>query len=215
MVSCSDRQNERDFMVNYQIAGRAIRDRRVLDAMRQVPRHLFVPELYRAEAYEDYPLPLSCGQTISQPFIVAYMCEALLLNGDEKVLEIGTGSGYQTAVLSLLAKEVYSIERIAALLEQAQQTLSSLGISNVKLKLADGANGWPEYAPFDAIILSAAPSKVPEPLLKQLADGGRLVAPVGPLGLQTLIRITKHGAHFETERLLDVAFVPMRQGIAP
>jgi len=215
MVSGCDRQDERDFMVRCQIAGRGIRDRRVLDAMRQVPRHLFVPELYRAEAYEDYPLPLSCGQTISQPFIVAYMCEALLLNGDEKVLEIGTGSGYQTAVLSLLAKEVYSIERIAALLEQAQQTLSSLGISNVKLKLADGANGWPEYAPFDAIILSAAPSKVPESLLKQLVDGGRLVAPVGPLGLQTLIRITRHSAHFETERLLDVAFVPMRQGIAP
>ncbi|HNP93637.1 MAG TPA: protein-L-isoaspartate(D-aspartate) O-methyltransferase [Rectinema sp.] len=214
MKADNERQQERDFMVRFQIAARGIRDKRVLDAMRRVPRHLFVPSSYRVEAYEDYPLPIGSGQTISQPFIVAFMAEALLLKGDERILEIGTGSGYQTAILSLLAKEVYSIERIDALLDRARTILESLEITNVELRLADGFYGWEEKAPFDAIILSAAPFDIPSLLLQQLADGGRLVGPVGPLGAQTLVRVTKHGQHFETETLLDVAFVPMRSGLS-
>ncbi|HPK79996.1 MAG TPA: methyltransferase domain-containing protein, partial [Rectinema sp.] len=148
MKADNERQQERDFMVRFQIAARGIRDKRVLDAMRRVPRHLFVPSSYRVEAYEDYPLPIGSGQTISQPFIVAFMAEALLLKGDERILEIGTGSGYQTAILSLLAKEVYSIERIDALLDRARTILESLEITNVELRLADGFYGWEEKAPF-------------------------------------------------------------------
>ncbi len=214
MIANNERQEERDFMVRFQIAARGIRDKRVIDAMRRIPRHLFVPSSYQVEAYEDYPLPIGSSQTISQPFIVAFMAEALMLKGDERVLEIGTGSGYQTAVLSLLAKEVYSIERIAALLDSARTILESLEISNVELRLADGFYGWKEKAPFDAIILSAAPFDIPSALLEQLADGGRLVGPVGPLGAQSLVRITRRGQHFDSEALLDVAFVPMRSGLS-
>ncbi|OQB95162.1 MAG: Protein-L-isoaspartate O-methyltransferase [Spirochaetes bacterium ADurb.Bin110] len=214
MIANNERQEERDFMVRFQIAARGIRDKRVIDAMRRIPRHLFVPSSYQVEAYEDYPLPIGSSQTISQPFIVAFMAEALMLKGDERVLEIGTGSGYQTAVLSLLAKEVYSIERIAVLLDSARTILESLEISNVELRLADGFYGWKEKAPFDAIILSAAPFDIPSALLEQLADGGRLVGPVGPLGAQSLVRITRRGQHFDSEALLDVAFVPMRSGLS-
>ncbi len=214
MIANNERQEERDFMVRFQIAARGIRDKRVLNAMRRIPRHLFVPSSYRVEAYEDYPLPIGSGQTISQPYIVAFMAEALMLKGDEIVLEIGTGSGYQAAVLSLLAKKVYSIERIAALLDNARTILESLEISNVELRLADGFYGWEEKAPFDAIILSAAPFDIPSVLLQQLADGGRLVGPVGPLGAQTLVRMTRRGQRFHSEALLDVAFVPMRSGLS-
>jgi protein-L-isoaspartate(D-aspartate) O-methyltransferase len=214
MMTCEERKNERDVMVWSQIAARGVRDRRVLEAMRAVPRHLFVPQSYSAEAYDDYPLPIGSGQTISQPYIVAFMAEALALKGSERVLEIGTGSGYQTAVLSLLAQEIYTVERIAVLLERARATLASLKIDNVEFRLGDGFYGWEEEAPFDAIVLSAAPSDIPNAMLRQLADGGRLVAPVGPLGAQTLVRTTRRGAHFDTEALFDVAFVPMRHGVS-
>ncbi|HBK58278.1 MAG TPA: protein-L-isoaspartate O-methyltransferase [Spirochaetaceae bacterium] len=214
MITCDERKDERDFMVRSQIAARGVRDRRVLEAMRAVPRHLFVPQSYSAEAYDDYPLPIGSGQTISQPYIVAFMAEALMLKGSERVLEIGTGSGYQTAVLSLLAKEIYSVERIAVLLERARATLEALKIDNVELRLGDGFYGWAEKAPFDAIILSAAPFDIPDTILQQLADGGKLVAPVGPLGAQTLVRTTRRGDHFDTEALFDVAFVPMRPGVS-
>jgi protein-L-isoaspartate(D-aspartate) O-methyltransferase len=213
-MAFDERKDERDFMVRSQIAARGVRDRRVLEAMRKVPRHLFVPQSYGAEAYDDYPLPIGFGQTISQPYIVAFMAEALLLKGEERVLEIGTGSGYQTAVLSTLAGNIRSVERIAALLERARATLESLKIDNVELRLGDGFFGWIEKAPFDAIILSAAPFDIPATILRQLADGGRLVAPVGPSGAQTLVRVTRRGEHFDTEALLDVAFVPMRPGVS-
>jgi protein-L-isoaspartate(D-aspartate) O-methyltransferase len=214
MMACDERKDERDFMVRSQIAARGVRDRRVLEAMRGVPRHLFVPRPYSAEAYDDYPLPIGSGQTISQPYIVAFMAEALRLKGNERVLEIGTGSGYQTALLSMLAREIFSVERIAALLEGARAVLKSLGVDNVQVRLGDGFFGWAEMAPFDAIILSAAPFDIPDAILHQLADGGRLVAPVGPLGAQTLVRMTRRGAHFDTEALLDVAFVAMRPGLS-
>lgn len=214
MMTCEERKDERDVMVWSQIAARGVRDRRVLEAMRAVPRHLFIPQSYSAEAYDDYPLPIGSGQTISQPYIVAFMAEALALKGSERVLEIGTGSGYQTAVLSLLAQEIYTVERIAVLLERARATLASLKIDNVEFRLGDGFYGWEEEAPFDAIVLSAAPSDIPNAMLRQLADGGRLVAPVGPLGAQTLVRTTRRGAHFDTEALFDVAFVPMRHGVS-
>jgi protein-L-isoaspartate(D-aspartate) O-methyltransferase len=214
MITCNERKDERDFMVRSQIAAQGIRNKRVLEAMRKVPRHLFAPLPYRAEAYDDYPLPIGSGQTISQPYIVAFMAEALLLKGNERVLEIGTGSGYQTAVLSMLAKEIYSVERIAILLERARAVLESLEIDNVQVWLGDGFFGWAEKAPFDAIILSAAPFDIPKTILHQLVDGGRIIAPIGPLGMQTLVRMTRRNAHFDTEALLDVAFVPMRPGVS-
>lgn len=213
MNTSDDRADERNLMVRLQIAARGIRDRRVLDAMRQVPRHFFVPTSYSPEAYSDYPLPIGSGQTISQPFIVAYMVEALSLNGTERVLEIGTGSGYQTAILARLVSRVFSIERIAVLLEKARATLASLGVENTELRLGDGFSGWIEEAPFDAIVLSAAPRDIPQTLLAQMKDGGRLVGPFGGFGAQTLVRVARRGAHFDTEVLLDVAFVPMLGGI--
>jgi protein-L-isoaspartate(D-aspartate) O-methyltransferase len=214
MITCNERKDERDFMVRTQIAARGVRDKRVLNAMRKVPRHRFVPVSCSSEAYEDFPLPIGSGQTISQPYIVAFMAEMLRLDSSERVLEIGTGSGYGTAVLSLLAKEVFSVERIAALLERAREVLEALKVENVHLRLADGFFGWAEEAPFETIILSAAPFDIPNAIVNQLADGGRLVAPVGSLGAQTLVRITRRGAHFDTEALLDVAFVPMRPGVS-
>lgn len=208
-----ERLDERNFMTRYHIAARGIRDRRVLRAMRQIPRHIFVPLRYSSEAYDDCPLPIGSGQTISQPYIVAYMAEALQLRGNERVLEIGTGSGYQTAILSCLAAQVFSIERIAELLEESSVALGLLGIENVKLKLGDGFFGWNDEAPFDAIILSAAPLDLPAEILRQLKDGARLVAPIGNFGAQALLRVTKRTNHFDTEALLDVAFVPMLPGI--
>jgi protein-L-isoaspartate(D-aspartate) O-methyltransferase len=208
-----ERLEERNLMVRNQIAARGIRDRRVLRAMRQIPRHIFVPFRYSSEAYDDCPLPIGSGQTISQPYIVAFMAESLQLRGDERILEIGTGSGYQTAILSCLAAQVFSIERIAELLEDASITLGLLGIENVKLKLGDGFFGWNDEAPFDAIILSAAPLDLPAEILRQLKEGARLVAPVGNFGAQALLRVTKRTSHFDTEALLDVTFVPMLPGI--
>ncbi len=200
-------------MVQSQIAARGVRDSRVLEAMREVPRHRFVPPQYSAESYQDYPLPIGSGQTISQPYIVACMVETLALKSDERVLEIGTGSGYQTAVLARLASRVFSVERIASLLERARSALASVGVENVTLRLGDGFSGWPEEAPFDAIVLSAAPRDIPRALLEQLKDGGKLVGPIGGFGAQTLVRVTRRGANFDTEALLDVAFVPMLGGV--
>ncbi len=196
-------------MVERQLAERGIRDERVLAAMRRVPRHLFVPEAERAQAHEDSPLPIGQGQTISQPYIVAYMLQALHLSGDEKVLEIGTGSGYQAALLGELAKEVHTVERFADLAEQAKRVLTQLGYQNVHVHHADGSAGLPDHAPYDAIIVAAGAPIVPQPLLKQLAPGGRLLLPVGEPGHQVLQLWTRRGGEFDREDLVPVAFVPL------
>jgi protein-L-isoaspartate(D-aspartate) O-methyltransferase len=201
----------RDAMVQQQIAGRDVTHPQVLAALRAVPRHLFVPIPDRARSYEDYPLPIGHGQTISQPYIVGYMTQALNPAPEHRVLEIGTGSGYQTAVLARLVKEVYSIEIVPALGIRAQAALSALGVANVHLAIRDGYDGWPEAAPFDGIMLTAAPVAVPPPLLEQLAVSGALVAPVGPAGFggQALIRMERTGTGFRTEELFGVRFVPL------
>jgi protein-L-isoaspartate(D-aspartate) O-methyltransferase len=199
----------RDRMVEDQLAGRGIRDARVLEAMRAVPRHLFVPGEMRDLAYADAPRPIGQRQTISQPYIVALMTELLDLKGDEKVLEIGTGSGYQAAILGKLAKEVYSVERLPELAEKARKLLEALGYNNVHVVVADGTRGLPEHAPFDAIVVTAAAPQVPKPLLQQLADGGRLVLPVGSRDGQILERWIRRGDQWSQERITPVAFVPL------
>ncbi len=181
----------REKMVAEQIVARGVSDERVLAAMRKVPRHLFVPENQRVSAYGDYPLPIGEGQTISQPFMVALMSEAMRLSGTETVLEIGTGSGYQTAVLAELAKQVYSVERIPGLVGLARRTLDALGYRNVLVRLGDGTLGWSEHAPYDRIMVTAGAPAVPQPLIDQLVDGGQLVIPVGSEMLQQLTRITR------------------------
>ena len=196
-------------MVIEQIAARGVRAPRVLEAMRRVPRHLFVPPDYREEAYGDFPLPIGQGQTISQPFIVAYMSALLNLKGNEKVLEIGTGSGYQAAVLAHLAREVHTVERLPHLALRARERLEALGLNNVAVHVGDGTLGWSENAPYDAIIVTAAAPKIPEPLLDQLAEGGRLVAPVGDRGFQHLERWTRHRGALQREVFEPVAFVPL------
>lgn len=203
----TERAEERGAMVG-EIEAWGVSDGAVLEVLRRVPRHRFVPEDVARSAYENHPLPIGHGQTISQPFIVGYMTEALRLEGDERVLEIGTGSGYQAAVLAELAKEVYSIEIVAPLAERAKATLAALGYENIHLRRGDGYRGWPEAAPFDAIILTAAPDHVPAPLLEQLALGGRMVVPVGGAD-QELLRFTRTAAGIQEERLLGVRFVPM------
>ena len=199
----------RERMVREQIAGRDVRDPRVLAALARVPRHELVPDEMREHAYEDRPLPIGRGQTISQPYVVAYMTEQLHLRGDERVLEIGTGSGYQAAVLAELAREVYSIEIVEELGARARADLARLGYSNVHVRVGDGYRGWPEQAPFDAIIVTAAPGHVPQPLIDQLAVGGRLVLPVGGLD-QELLRIERDATGLRREHLIGVRFVPMR-----
>ena len=201
-------ERERERMVEEQIVARGVRDPRVLAALRAVPRHEFVPPAERGHAYEDRPLPIGAGQTISQPYIVAVMTELLGLDGDERVLEIGTGSGYQAAVLARLAREVYTIEIVPELASRAEADLRRLGFENVHVRQGDGYRGWPEEAPFDAIVVTAAPEHVPKPLVEQLAVGGRLVLPVGDL-YQDLVRITRDAAGVHEERLLGVRFVPM------
>ncbi|MCX7847247.1 MAG: protein-L-isoaspartate(D-aspartate) O-methyltransferase [bacterium] len=196
-------------MVATQIERRGVSDPRVLAAMRTVPRHEFVPTSLRDEAYEDYPLPIGFGQTISQPYIVAAMTEALQLRPSDKVLEIGTGSGYQAAVLALLVSNVYSIEIIPELAQRAATDLARLGYTNVHVRAGDGYAGWPEFAPFDAIIVTCAPEQVPQPLVAQLSEGGRIVIPVGGRWGQTLVRLTKRGKKLEREDLMSVIFVPM------
>ncbi len=201
---------ERQRMVDEQLIPRHIRDPRLLDAMRTVPRHLFVPPKVRHLAYADGPLPIGQSQTISQPYIVAYMTELLDLQGDEKVLEIGTGSGYQAAILAELAREVYTIEQHPPLARRAARTLELLGYRNVHVLTGDGSRGLPEHAPYDAIIVTAAAPHIPQTLLDQLADGGRLVAPVGGEQGQILQRWQREGQSFLAENLAPVAFVPLR-----
>jgi protein-L-isoaspartate(D-aspartate) O-methyltransferase len=198
----------REKMVETQIKARGVKDSRVLDALVKVERHRFVPEKYLGSAYADQPLPIGEGQTISQPYIVALMTELLELKGNEKVLEIGTGSGYQAAILGELAKEVYTIEIIDLLASKASKTLSELGYQNVNVKAGDGYLGWPEAAPFDAIIVTAAPDHVPKPLTYQLKEGGRLVVPVGT-HTQELVKLVKRSGKIETTNVIPVIFVPM------
>jgi len=200
-------------MVETQIEGRGVTDEQVLEAMLKVPRHLFVPEKYRAYAYADQPLPIGQGQTISQPYIVAFMTEALSLTEDDRVLEIGTGSGYQAAVLAEIAQSVYTIEIVPELAKGAEKHLKSLGYGNVHVKCGDGYLGWPEEALFDAIIVTCAPEKIPEALVDQLAEGGRIVLPVGAQwGIQKLILAEKKEGQIVRRTLLPVRFVPMIHG---
>ncbi len=201
-------RHQRERMVREQIEARGVKNHRVLEAMRKVPRHLFIPEAYRNMAYEDTPVPIGEGQTISQPYIVAYMTEALKIQPTDRVLEVGTGSGYQAAILGELAAEVYTIEILPALGKRAAAVLAKLGYENVHVRIGDGYLGWPEEAPFDAIILTAAPPHIPEPLLQQLADGGRLIAPVG-VDFQQLVLVRKKQGQLTRENLLPVRFVPM------
>ena len=195
-------------MVATQIAARGITDARVLAAMRKVPRERFVPENLRSSAYLDGPLPIGHEQTISQSYIVAFMTEALRLREGDKVLEIGTGSGYQAAVLAECCRQVYTIEIVAPLAERAVTTLKALGYSNVEVRHGDGYRGWPEQAPFDAIMVTAAPDHVPEPLVAQLAVGGRMVIPVGDV-VQNIVLIEKTTTGTTSRTLLPVTFVPM------
>jgi protein-L-isoaspartate(D-aspartate) O-methyltransferase len=209
-------QRQREEMVRVQLAERGIRDPRVLEAMRQVPRHEFVPENFRQDAYGDHPLPIGEEQTISQPYIVAAMLQHLGLragdqNGD-RVLEIGTGSGYVTALLSLLAAEVYSVERHAQLAALAESTLRRLEYRNAKIRVGDGRLGWVEYAPFDAILVSAATAEMPPALFEQLREGGRMMVPVGPSSSQELQLILKVSGRAEVRVLEGCRFVPLVEG---
>ena len=203
------REQERTHMVRRQIEARGVRDARVLEAMRKVPRHRFMPESQRAHAYDDRPLPIAHGQTISQPYIVALMSELADVKPGDTVLEVGTGSGYQAAVLAEMGVKVFSIEIIEPLAKQATATLSELGYGNkVEVRHGDGYAGWPERAPFDAVIVTAAPPKIPKPLKQQLKVGGRLVIPVGK-HYQSLIRVTRTKDGFREESVIPVRFVPM------
>ena len=205
-------QRQREEMVRTQLAERGIQDPRVLDAMRKVPRHEFVPEPYRLDAYGDHPLPIGEGQTISQPYIVAAMLEYLALEATDRVLEIGTGSGYVTALLSLLSAEVYSVERHAALAATAEDTLRRLEYRNVTIRVGDGIQGWIEFAPFDAILVSAATAEMPPRLFAQLCEGGRMMVPVGPPSSQELQLIFKVGGEPEVKILEGCRFVPLVEG---
>lgn len=195
-------------MVEYQLKSRDITDQKVLDAMIKVERHRFVPKEYQEFAYIDEPLPIGYNQTISQPYIVALMTQLLELKGDEKILEIGTGSGYQAAVLAEIVKEVYTIEIIPQLASRAEKLLKELGYTNVFVKTGDGYLGWPEYAPFDGIIVTCAPDHIPQPLIEQLKEGGRMVIPVGDV-FQELIVVEKHKDKIVKKSVIPVRFVPM------
>lgn len=204
-------EGRRRAMVKYQVAGRGIQDARVLEAMARVPREAFVPEHLADEAYEDHPLPIGHGQTISQPYIVALMAEALALTGRERVLDIGTGSGYAAAVLASLALEIYSIERIPELARQARDNLDKAGFSQVHVACGDGTLGWPEAAPFDGICVAAGAPAVPETLKQQLAIGGRLVIPVGSehTGQQLILITRRSDTDYQREDFGEVRFVPL------
>jgi protein-L-isoaspartate(D-aspartate) O-methyltransferase len=202
--------SQRQAMIEHDIKGRGIKDKIVLDAMGMIPRHLFVDRDVRKSAYADHPLPIGEGQTISQPYIVALMTEALKLKPTERVLEIGTGSGYQAAVLAEIVKDVYSIEIRKPLADQATRRLIDLGYKNVKVKYGDGYFGWQEYAPFDAIIITAAANHIPPPLIKQLKEGGRIIVPLGStVYYQTLTLATKMKGELTLEQMGAVVFVPM------
>lgn len=204
----ADHPTARARMVQQQLEARGIRDPRVLAAMGKVPRHEFIPERYQSRAYDDSPLPIGEHQTISQPYVVAFMTEQLQLRGDERVLEVGTGSGYQAAVLAEICGDVYTIEIIDQLATRARQTLERLGYRTIRVRTGDGYRGWPAVGPFDAIIVTAAPDHVPQPLIDQLKIGGRMIVPVGKAN-QELTRLTKTADGVREERLLPVRFVPM------
>ncbi len=200
----------REAMVADQIEARGVKDPLVLEVMRRLPRHRFVPEEFLRQAYADHPLPIGYGQTISQPYIVALMTEALQVRPGQRVLEIGTGSGYQAAVLGEMGLEVYTVEIIPELAQQAARRLADLGYTNIQVKQADGYYGWSEYAPYDAIIVTAAPDHLPQPLAQQLKEGGRLVIPIGPLGaVQTLWLFEKRDGELLATNLGAVRFVPL------
>lgn len=201
----------RERMVEEQLVGpgRDITDARVLDALRQVPRHELVPEADRPHAYEDRALPIGFGQTISQPYIVAFMSQKLEPQPTDRILEVGTGSGYQAAVLSQLVQEVFTIEIIEPLAERAAADLKRIGCANIVVRYGDGSHGWPEAAPFDAIIVACAPEHVPQALAHQLNDGGRMIIPIGPIDHQELVLLRKHGSFLEKTNVLPVRFVPM------
>ncbi len=203
-----DFKTMREKMVETQIKARGVKDPRVLSALLKVERHRFVPEEFQSSAYSDQPLPIGEGQTISQPYMVALMTELLELKGNERVLEIGTGSGYQAAILAELAKEVYSIEIVESLANSAKKLLFDLGYKNIQVKVGDGYLGWPEASPFDAIIVTCAPDHIPKPLVDQLKEGGRMVLPVGTYS-QELKKIVKRSGKIETTDVLPVIFVPM------
>jgi len=209
-----DYARERKKMVEQQIIARGVKDKKVLEAMGKVPRHMFVPEGYRRYSYYDQPLPIGLGQTISQPYIVALMTEMLDIDNDDTVLEIGTGSGYQAAVLSTIAKEVYTIEIIEALGLRAEESLKNLGYDNVNVKISDGSLGWPDKGLFDAIIVTAAAEKIPDPLIKQLKPGGRMVIPVNnSFYSQDLLIVEKDEAgNIDTKKTIPVRFVPLIEG---
>ena len=209
MTKTDPYEREREAMVEHQIRDRGIRDERVLAAMREVPRHLFVPKGYERAAYEDRPLPIGEGQTISQPYIVAVMTEQLELAPQDRVLEIGSGSGYQAALLAGLAGTVISIERLEGVAEQARENLARAGVTGVRIVVGDGTEGYPPEAPYDAIIVTAASPGVPEPLIEQLAEGGRLIAPIGPRDCQDLVKLVKREGKVETIPLGGVCFVPL------
>jgi protein-L-isoaspartate(D-aspartate) O-methyltransferase len=203
-------ERERKQMVKEQIERRGLRERRLLTALEAVPRHLFVPKEYRYSAYEDGPLPIGFGQTISQPYIVALMTDFLSLKGNERVLEVGTGSGYQAAILGMMAEEVHTVEFIPELATQADKLLKALGMDNVRVHFGDGSLGLPEFAPYQGILVAAAAPQVPKALLNQLEDGGRLVLPVGSRGMQILEIWERNGDKFDSKTETAVAFVPLR-----
>jgi protein-L-isoaspartate(D-aspartate) O-methyltransferase len=203
----ADFERLRDEMVRLQLAGRDIRDERVLAAFGRVPRERFVWDVDRADAYADHPLRIGEGQTISQPYMVALMAQALALKGDERALEIGTGSGYQAAILAELAREVFTVERHPSLSESARDRLSALGYENIRFRVGDGTLGWPEEAPFDAIVVTAGSPRVPESLKSQLAQGGRLAIPVGGIHDQDLLLVTRQGDEYRTRSVCPCIFV--------
>lgn len=208
----SDLTTQRERMVKEQIEARGIRDPEVLRALRKVERHKFVPEAHRLEAYMDCPLPIGEGQTISQPYIVAFMTEVLDLDRSKKILEIGTGSGYQAAVLAEICHSVYTIEIIESLGKKAKALLAQLGYTNIQVKIGDGYQGWRAFSPFDGIIVTCAPSHIPEPLKEQLAEGGKMVIPVGGRQVQELVLLVKEKGHVEQRSIFPVRFVPMLKG---
>lgn len=199
----------RERMVRTQIENRGIKAPAVLEAMRKVERHQFVPESYASRAYGDHPLPIGEGQTISQPYIVALMTEVLNLKESDKVLEIGTGSGYQAAILGELCDSIYTIEIVEVLGKRAANLLNTLGYENIEVKVGDGYKGWPEHAPFDAIIVTCSPTQIPQPLQDQLAEGGRMVIPVGKRDAQKLVLLTKQEGKLQQQHIIPVRFVPM------
>jgi len=209
MIDIREWKLERERMVKEQIITRGVKDKRVIDAMTKVPRHMFVEKTYYHQAYNDYPLPIGHSQTISQPYMVASMTEMLELKGDEKVLEIGTGSGYQTAILALLCSKVYSIERVSELSHEARSRLKDLNFQNTNLMVGDGSIGWSDYAPYDGIIVTAGAPEIPNALIEQLAENGRLVIPVGDEFSQILNLVRKHKGRIYRKEFFGCAFVPL------